>query len=110
MVKTERIIVGLLVLFGVGIRLYRLSILVLERYRNYAGAMIGHGLADAVQVAGVWRWWHCKYAVGERFAISLLCAFIGGALTQHFCLLGYPLEWYWLILDGDWWVVLFSMS
>ena len=98
-------------LFGVlllvsGTRLYRYSIITPgAAIGAYVGIVLTVGQSESIQLLGVG---FCA-VVGvvtmllvEKLAIALLCALMGGAVTQYAVpyYLGVPLEWYWVIVGS----------
>lgn len=87
-------------------RLYRYSIVNLgAAIGAYVGVTLTLGQSESIQLFGIGI---CA-AVGavtmllvEKLAIALLCALIGGAVTQYAMLyyLGVPIEWYWVIVGS----------
>ena len=98
-------------LFGVlllvsGTRLYRYSIITPGAgIGAYVGVVLTLGQSESIQLLGVGFF----AVVGvvtmllvEKLAIALLCALMGGAVTQYGLpyYLGVPTEWYWVIVGS----------
>jgi hypothetical protein len=104
----QRMCVGLfgLLLLVSGTRLYRYSILIPGAgIGAYIGVVLTMGQTESIQMLGVG---FCA-VVGvvtmllvEKLAIAILCALLGGALTQYGVpyYLGIPTEWYWVIVGS----------
>ena len=104
----QRMCVGLfgLLLLVSGTRLYRYSIITPGAgIGAYIGVVLTMGQSESIQLIGVGL---CA-VVGvvtmllvEKLAIAILCALLGGALTQYGLpyYFGIPTEWYWVIVGS----------